>query len=235
MSVYSVYHGPPKQSLGQRVDLSSVPNQISVSNQFSIPFINSTNLPPPFFKNAGGGLAYDVVTKTPWYSDGITWHPITPVLPTGNVHSYSFIAGLANQTILPSVDTTLIGWSTAGPPAVYSTLVQWNLATGIYTATQSETLYISACISWAAGVSNLGNRSLRIEYQAAGSGIWQIAAESGKQGEPSTNVETPQTCDMNLLMSVGDQARVTVFHNAPVNLQIAGTNHTGLSGFRVGT
>lgn len=125
-------------------------------------------------------------------------------------------------------------WSAAGPPPVYMSLPQWNLATGIYTATQAENVYLSVCICWAAGVSNLGTRSLRIEYQASGSGIWQIAAESGKQGEPNTNIETPQACDMNLLLAVGDQVRVTVLHNAPVNLQIAGGVHSAVSGFRIG-
>jgi hypothetical protein len=153
------------------------------------------------------------------------------VAASGNVQNYSFTAG-ANQIIAPNIDTPIIMWTTSGGPPVYSTLPQWNLATGTYTASQSEQLYLSACICWAQGISNLGDRSLRIEFRPGGGGPWQIASESTRQGEPKTNVETPQMCDMTLTLSAGDQVRVTVEHSAPFNLQIAGGIHTTLCGYR---
>jgi len=229
----SAYKGPPKKFLGQRILKDEDLTQLQVKNQLRMPYINSTSLPPAYAEKFGGGIAYDVFTNTPWYSDGITWKPFAAVLPPGNVQSYSFIAG-ANQVILPNIITVLNKWSIAGPPPVYTTLPQWNLVLGIYTATQLETLYISVCICWAQSISNLGDRSLRIEYQSSGGGGWQIAAESSRQGEPKTDVETPQVVDMNLLLTAGDQVRITVIHTAPINLQIAGGIHSYSSGFRVG-
>jgi hypothetical protein len=229
----SVYKGPPKKFLGQRLEKDADLDQVKVVNQFAIPRISSANLPPPYLANYGGGLAYDVITQVPWYSDGTTWKPLVSTLPPGNVQSFSFIAG-ANQIIVPNIDTPIIMWSILGPPPVYTTLPQWNLATGIYTATQTENLYISVNICWAANISNLGDRTLRIEYQFSGGGGWQFAAESTLQAEPKTNVETPQSCDMNLLLNVGDQVRITVEHTAPLNLQVAGGIHSTVSGFRTG-
>jgi hypothetical protein len=227
MSVYQVGNLVPR---GSKIIKDGDFNQMKAINQLSLPFINSLNPPPPFNATFGGGLAYDVRTKSVWYSDGRIWRPVS-VSATGNIENFSFTAG-ANQNIIPNVDTPIIMWTTAGPPPVYSTLIQWNLSTGIYTATQAEQLYLSACICWAAGISNLGDRSLRIEYQSSGGGGWQIASESTTQGEPKTNVETPQMTDMTLTLGAGDQVRVTVEHSAPFNLQIAGGIHTTLCGYR---
>jgi hypothetical protein len=225
MSVYQVGNLIPR---GSKIVKDGDINQFQMIQQFSLPFINSLNPPAPFLATFGGGLAYDTVTKSVWYSDGLTWKPVAAA---GNVENYSFTAG-ANQIIAPNIDTPIIMWTTAGPPPVYSSLTQWNLATGVYTATQPEQLYLSACICWAQGISNLGDRSLRIEFMPSGGGPWQIASESTRQGEPKTNVETPQMCDMTLTLNTGDQVRITVEHSAPFNLQIAGGFHTTLCGYR---
>lgn len=228
----NIYNGQLKY-FGQRILKDLDATQIQVTEQFSVPHIQSSDLPPPFISGEGGGLAYDVTTKMPWYSDGVTWKPIMSALPPGNAQSYSFIAG-ANQIINPNIITPLTMWTIAGPAPIYTTLPQWNLATGIYTATQTENLYISIGIAWAAGISNLGDRYLRLEYQASGGGGWIMVAESSRQAEPKTNVETSQTYDMNLLLNIGDQVRITVLHTAPANLQIAGGVHSYVSGFRIG-
>lgn len=228
----NIYNGSLKY-FGHRIQKDFNAQQIQVTEQFSVPHILSTQLPPPFLHDSGGGLAYDELTKVPWYSDGVTWKPLITTLPPGNTQSYSFIAG-ANQVINPGIITPLVMWTTVGPAPVYATLPQWNLGTGIYTATQLETLYISVGIAWAAGISNLGDRFLRLEYQAFGSGIWTMVAEASRQAEPKTDVETPQSYDMNLLLNAGDQVRITVMHTAPINLQIAGGVHSYVAGFRIG-
>lgn len=207
-------------------------NQIQVSQQFKLPFISSTKLPPSFLSPSGGGLAYDVVSKTVWYCNGQVWQPVAASLPPGNAESFSFILGM-NLGIFPNSDIALTGWSIAGSPA-YSSIAQWNLGTGVYTATGNEYLYISVSVEWLAGISNLGTRYIRIEYRPSGGGPWNIVAESKIQASPDQNIATTQTSELSLQLSPGDQARVTVFHNAPLGLQISGGVNTYLSGLRLG-
>jgi hypothetical protein len=216
---------------GQTLIKNDTLNQLQISQQFKLPYISSSNLPPAFLTPTGGGIAFDVVSKTIWYCNGSVWQPVAASLPPGNAESFSFIKGM-NSGVPSNTDTVLTGWTTAGSPA-YSTIAQWNLGTGEYTATGTEYLYISVNVEWLAGISNLGTRRIRVEYKPSG-GVWDIIAESKTQASPDQNIETTQTTGLSLYLSPGDQARVTVFHNAPLGLQIAGGINTYLSGLRLG-
>lgn len=209
-------------------------DNISVTKYNVLPIISSVTPPPNMVSGTGGAIAYDYVTKRVYYNNGSMWLPLQPggVLPPGGSASYSIIK-IGDQVVTPLTDTIVAGWTIApSPPYHDNTGPSWNLATGVFTAAGAQTLFIDVDLSWKANVSNLGSRRLQIIYKPfAGAAI--VAKDVSTQADPNTAVETTQEASTVLVLLPGDQAWITVYHDAPVNLVVAGGNHTSLCGIQM--
>lgn len=183
------------------------------------------------FPRDGGGLAFDLTTRQPFYDNGFQWLPIISGGGGGStVESWSVFKAI-DQSIPPLMDTVLTDWSEAG--AVYISLAQWNLATGEYTATVEEDLSITANVSWAEGFTNQGDRYLRVEHLPSGLFVWDIIKEDVTQADPDINMATTQTVSINMHLFAGDKARVTVEHTASINIDVESGSRSTLCGFRI--
>ncbi len=230
MSQYPVVHVGPRGFRGQKIEVDRVSYESRATHHHGIPYIDSTNLPPGFIAGVGGGMAWDVATKRPYHSDGFTWFPIGGGSP-GTVRSYSQIKD-GDQVLLKNTPTILSDWDISASPA-YHTIPEWNLITGIYTAGDSEDVSIQANIAWAGGVSNLGNRILRIQFFDFSTATSSTIKEAITQADPDLRVDTTQDAAIHVGMQAGDRIFVEVEHTAPVPLTICGGDCTSLSGFRV--
>ena len=230
MSIFPT-SGQQRGFRGLRVERDIRVTDSHTDGRQQIPLIKSNDLPPPTWAGIGGGIAYDVVTKVPYYSDGFTWLPIGGTV--GTVESYAFIKD-HDQVIPRATDSPIAMWESTSS-TTYHTIPGWDLNGGIYSAPRDEDLTIEANISWTAGVSNLGDRILRVEHMTVGVPVWTIVKEVVTQADADLKVETTQECQMHLRISQGDAVRVTVEHNSPIPVKIGGGVHTSLSGFRVNT
>lgn len=215
---------------GQRIEIDRVSYESRATRNHGLPYINSSCLPPPYITGVGGGMAWDVLTQRPYHSDGFTWLPIGGGAP-GTVQSYSQIKDV-DQIITPKMATILATWEIITSPA-YHTIPEWNLVTGIYTAGEREDVSIQANIAWAGGVSNLGNRILRIQFFEFDTATTSTIKESITQANPNLSVDTPQDATIHVGMQAGDRIFVEAEHTAPISLTICGGDCTSLSGFRV--
>lgn len=200
---------------------------ITVSSRLTLPTIDPLHPPPA---TPAGSIAYAPTVDTIYYSNGVGWFPVAGGTP-GTTESYSFVKS-GSQSITPSATTVISGWTISGSP-VYHTLPGWDLTNGIYTAITSEVLTMNVNIAWASGISNLGTRTVKIQYKAFATFVWTTVKSSSTQADPAIGVETTQECQMNMNLAQGDQLRVVVEHNAPVPLTISTGSNTSLSGLRV--
>jgi hypothetical protein len=230
MSQYPVVRVGPRGFRGQKVEIDRLSHDSRATRHHAIPFIDSTDLPPGYLAGVGGGLAWDVVTKRPYHSDGFTWLPIGGGAP-GTVKSYSQIKN-EPQNIPPKTPVILADWDISTSPA-YHTISEWNLTTGIYTAGNIETASIQANISWAGKVSNLGNRILRIQFFDFSTATTTTIKESITQADPDLRVDTTQNVAIHIAMEPGDRVFIEVEHTAPIPLIICGGDCTSMSGFRI--
>lgn len=232
MSEIFPYRGQQKGFRGFKIEKDSVHiEDFRVSNRHQLPAILSNEQPPGHLPGVGGGIAYDLVTKRPYYSDGYTWLPVGANVLTGTVGSYSFLKD-GVQPVPINTEVTISPWEIISAD-VYHSLPGWNLTTGIYTASVEEVLTLEVNISWSAGVSNLGNRILKIQRMKSGSGIWDTIKESVTQADPDLSVKTTQECQIHAKIFTGDSIRIMVAHGAPVPIFIAKGLCTSVSGFRV--
>lgn len=211
-----------------KVYIDSYPDTLVVKTNSVLPIIDSTALPPNVINGLGGGIAYDKTSKSVYYNDGTIWKPIAASIPPSVIQDYSLIKS-GDQTILPLTPTIINSFAIAPNPPYFDNTGDWNVGTGIFTATQPITLRIEAYIAWKAGVSNLGNRTLQLVYKPA-LGIPIIAKESTTQADANTNVETTQDAGIAFQLNVGDQCWTQVIHDAPVNLVIVSGTHTTVYG-----
>lgn len=226
----SIYRGPQSGFRGFGIEKDQPDfSTVSVRSQFSVPLIDISNPPPGFLHGVGGGLAFDSGSKIVYYSNGTTWLPIASGV-AGTVETFTIIKGAA-LVIPPSIETAVSGLTVAGSPT-YHTIPGWDLATGIYTSPSASAINVQVNLAWSAGISNQGDRSMRIQFRAGGIGAWVTTKEVITQADADINVETTQESQMSLQLSAGDQVRVAVFHNALVPINVAGGNHTSISGFR---
>jgi len=202
---------------------------LSVSGALNIPVSSIVGLGSPI----QGGIGYNIADNKIYYANGFNWLPISigGGGGSGNSSSFSLIKS-SNQTILPSIPTVLTFWSTTPQPPYHDLTGNWNLATGVFTATVICTLTINACITWSAGISNLGNRTVNIFYKPS-AGIATIVKQTMRQANPDTNVETAQETTATILMNIGDSCWVGVMHNAATNLIISNSISTTLSGILI--
>lgn len=231
MSGIFPYRGQQKGFQGFKIEKDAIEiDSFRVLERHQLPEILSNDQPPGHWPGRGGGIAYDLVTKRPYYSDGYIWLPIGANTP-GTVGSYAFLKD-GVQPVPISTEVTIAPWEIASDD-VYHSLPGWNLITGIYTATVEEVLTLEVNISWSAGVSNLGNRTLKIQRMKFGSGIWDTIKESVTQADPDLSVQTTQECQIHARILTGDSIRIMVEHGAPIPVSIAGGLCTSVSGFRV--
>jgi hypothetical protein len=193
-----------------------------VNKVSKLPYINSNSLPSAQIAGGfGGGIAYDTITKRPYYSDGTSWFPIANSAP-GNVESFSQYLP-TSQTIPPgNALTTLINWSASTP---FHTLPGWNLGTGIYTETlAARDIQITADVQWG-GVSNtnLGKRWIYIMFFDSSTGDTTALKSDDTQAAPSNLFNTQQDVTVNVRLNTGDQIWVAVKHGAPTPQDILGT------------
>jgi hypothetical protein len=215
-----------------RITKDIYPDVTIVTKSFVLPGIRSSNPPPNLIYGRGGGLSYDIETKRVYYNNGSAWLPLATANGAGStVNSYSHIKNIV-QNIQPNIDTTISGW-TATPFPPHHTLAQWDLVTGVYTATEFQHLGVDADVSWMGGISNLGQRILRIRYYDFNSNTTITSTEVITQADPNTSVETTQEISDYLRLNPGDQVWVEVRHDAPVNLSISSGEHTSICGVRI--
>lgn len=200
-------------------------DNVKISESITLPYIDS-NTPPGTY---AGKIAWDVVTMSPYYSTGSEWLPIGTGAP-GTVESYSHVKGV-DQTINPDTPSTITGWVGSGDS--YHTIPQWNLTTGVYQSDASEIVTISVNISWKGGISNLGNRIVRLVKYDALTTATSTVKESVTQADPNNAVDTTQEFQINVKMRVGDLLYVQVEHDAPTPLVIEGGNSTSVCGTRL--
>ena len=230
MSQYPVVKVGPRGFRGQKIEVDRVSYESRSTRNHGIPYIDSSNLPPGFIAGVGGGMAWDVTTKRPYHSDGFTWFPIGGGAP-GTVKSYSQIKDM-DQIIPSKTPVILDDWDIIASPA-YHTIPEWNLITGIYTAGDRETASVQANIAWSGGISNLGNRTLRVQFFEFSTATTMTVKEVETQADPNLRVDTTQEAAIHISMQPGDRIFIEVEHNAPIPLTICGGDCTSLSGFRV--
>lgn len=218
-------------SRGQKqrgISNSEVLDNLRCLGSLQVPLIDISNPPPPLTATSnGGGLAYDPVTKIPYYSDGLSWLPLVTSVPPGNVATYSFIS--SNITpVPPNTDVVLTNW-TILPSTVYHTLPEWgNPPTGIFTASTDMFLQITVNVSWSIG-NNSGLRTLRIDYDDGGGFVPVKQADT--QPDATTGVETTQECSISLQLQAGDVIRIVVRSTSSSLTSMSSGIQTSVSGF----
>ncbi len=227
MSRLVPYTGPNK---GFGIEKGDVIKNLRVTDRSILPAISSANLPPPVLHGSGGGIAYDLITNRPYYSNGVTWLPFGSGGGSGG-SSYTFIKN-TNQRVAPNTDTGVIDWESSSQ-TVYHTVPEWNLSTGIYTASSNVFLSIAVNLSWSSNSNNLGERILRVQYRQGGTIAWITIKEVKTQVDPNISVETTQECQINLELTTGDAVRISVEQDvAGRSADVASGNHTSVSGLQ---
>lgn len=213
---------------GFRIYKDSKLDTLAVRTDEELPVIRSDSFRTPI----EGGILYEPTTQRIYYADGTQWIPITPGGGgPGNATSYSLIKN-TEQIIPPLVTTILTNFLVTPDPPYHDLTGGWNIVSGVYTATVNEAVEFDVDLSWKAGISNIGNRTLRIIYKPfAGAPV--IAKQAVTQADPNTNVETTQEAGTFLKMMPGDQAWIEVFHNSNVNLIVSSGSSTSVSGIKL--
>lgn len=201
---------------------------LSSSNNLQIPVATISGLGAP----VKGEIGYNTADNKIYYSNGVSWQPISGVTPvTGNTTSFSLVKNTV-QTIAASMPTILTSWLDTPQPPFHDQTGNWNLATGVYTATVLSTLTINVCIAWSPGINNLGYRTVNIFYQPF-LGLASIVKQTMTQANPSTGVETTQETTTTLLMNPGDSVWVGVMHNSSTSLTISNGISSTISGILI--
>jgi hypothetical protein len=201
---------------------------LTASDNLQIPVASISGLGAP----VKGEVGYNTLDNKIYYANGVIWQPISiGGGGGGNTTSFSLVKNSV-QIISPTVQTILTDWSSTPQPPFHDQTGNWNLSTGVYTASVLSTLTINACIAWSAGINNLGYRTVNIFYKPV-AGLSSILKQTMTQANPSTNVETTQETTTTALMNPGDQIWVSVMHNSNTNLNISNSISTTLSGILI--
>jgi hypothetical protein len=218
-------------------------------DQIRVPEIN------PIYPADGygyGNTGYDPVSGWLYYNDAGTWTllngvgptgptggtgaigPIGPTGPTGSTNVYGYcIAKNGDQTIPANTWTQLVSFTGSPPP--YATLPQWDLTTGVYTASDQETVTFNADISWKKNVSAQGIRQMRLAYLPLGIPPAIIVKQTNTLPDSFKGIETTQEMSVTAEMNATDQIYIEVFHDAPMSLIVEGGVGTTVSGIRYDT
>ncbi len=229
MSGYPVFRGTINGFRGFRIEKDLRVDTVINNDSLVMPLIRSNALPEGMIPSIGGAIAYDVVTERPYYSDGYTWFPIAGSATT-NLNSFGFLKD-GNQTIPNSGITGITSYTTIGS-TTYRTIPQWDLTTGIYTATAIEDLNLSVTVTWASGVTNQGKRFLYVQHRPTAISPWTTVKVIETQADPDIASTTTQEGGIALRLDTGEQVRVASSQNSVLSIPISGGMDTIISGFR---
>lgn len=204
-----------------KVDVSKI------SSQAQIPVIPTAKFSTPI----SGGILYEPTFEKIYFGTGTQWKQINGGGGSGNSTSFSLIKS-GEEIIIPATDTIISNWTNLPSPPYHDNTSDWDIMSGIYTATESSTLFITVNIAWKAGINNLGDRIVKILYKN-GVNPPVVVKESATQADANTSVETTQDTSIALALLIGDQVWVEVRHTSPVNLVISTGNHTSISGIKM--
>lgn len=203
---------------------------LTITSSLNIPKINSNMLDN--VRRKAGEVAYDVVTKRTWecvedVGGLLLWRPIAGGGGgSGSVKDFSLIK-FNNQIIPSGTETTLTSFVAALP--YFDSTGQWDSTTGVYTATEVQTLILSVNVTWAPGVTNQGKRSIKIYHKPAAS-PQVLIKDSTTQASASMDYATTQIATVGVTLAVGDQVYVKAFQNSGFDIPIDNTGT--LSGHR---
>ncbi len=206
-------------------------DDIRADQSFTLPITGGPNFPLNVQEGIGGGLLYNNVTQLPYYNDGTQW------LPLGggggsSVSPYALIKD-GDMNVPTSTDTIITTWDSTPLPYNDDTGL-WNLATGVYTADDDQSLMVAANITWAENYSTIGRRFLQIIYKPS-AGAPVIVKEAVTQPDPNVAIKTTQEATLVMKLTTGDQVWVQVSQTSGVTIPITGGNETSLSGFNSST
>lgn len=207
---------------------SFVGDVLDVPVAAAIAMIDSNRL--QFTPTVFNGIAFDIITKKIWYCDniGTRWHPISNG-SSGSGSTIDFaLQKLGSQVIPPGIYTILTSFTTAAP--YFDNTLLWNTGTGVYTASDTpHYIILTVDVSWAAGVSNQGSRTVQIIYKPFAAAE-QILKEGTTQADPNINEPTTISITGGATLNLNDQIYVKVYHNALVPLTI--DDNAGIVGHR---
>ena len=194
---------------------------VKASDSLSIPKINSNMLP---IKGVAGQIAYDTVTRRTWECvenpPGVTtWRPISIGGGSGSTTDFS-LKKSGTQNIPSGVETIITSFSTTSP--YFDITFSWNIISGVFTALVAQSMILDVDMTWAAGISNQGERSIRVYYKPF-AGAEQLVKDSSTQASPSNSSPTTQDASVGIFLAAGDQVYVKALHNAGVSLTIDST------------
>lgn len=202
-------------------------------NQSDSDFARSSHLTAPTFASAvsfpprpvTGDIAFDSTTGKVWWYTGVGLGWQTFSAGTGIAVQYS-IRKTFTQNIPSGVHTVLTGWDASALPFVALPDADWDLTTGVYTASVNTTISVNISLAWSPG-SNYGIRTLRIVHNGV------MVKSTSTQADPNAAIETTQEVSMTLNLVAGNTFYVDVYHDAPTPLDISNNDKTTISGVRV--
>lgn len=178
-----------------------------------------------------GGLLYEPITEQIFYADGTQWLPLMSGGGGGTSVSYSIVKS-GEQSIPPMADTIVNPWTVLPSPPYHDNTLNWDLGAGVYTATALSTVSFNVNISWKGGISNLGDRTVKVIYKPS-LGLPYVAKEATTQADPSTMVDTTQEINATLEMEDGDEAWIEVSHDCNIPLILRQGNTTSVCGIEI--
>lgn len=206
-----------------RMETEVVATKVKVLGALCLPMIDPAT-EGMVYSNLGGGIAYDPVGRRVMYYDNQLpnkWKPLGSGGPSPSGSTLSYSLDKFSQVIPSSTATILTNWKLTNPS--YDRTLSWDSLTGVYTASVALDLNVSANVTWEAGESNSGTRTLQIIHKRPALPL-RIAATVTRQAEPDILVETTQSAEVGIPLSIGDQVWIRVSHTSIGNLTIASTS-----------
>lgn len=211
-------------SVGAGIGLNGTPNPITTAGIIDLA---DTAVTPGTYGDVNNIPQYTVDQQ-----GRMTFSANIPLSTISGLSSSFSLIKSGTQNILPTVFTILTNWTNTPSPPYHDNTGEWNLGTGIYKASQTSTLYINLSLSWAGGISNLGNRTCRIIYKPS-AGVQFTAKEFVTQADPDTAVATTQELSISLQLATNDEVWIEVSHTSPVNLTVSSGNTTTIAGVKI--
>lgn len=215
---------------GQKIFRDAIFDSTTSINKNLIPNVPLPDLlnTPNKFPGEPGRIVYNPVGKSIHYSDGLEWLKLTPGSGGGSINGFMFGKNLdmliQNNTTIP-IDS----WSISFSPS-YSTIVGWDLGTGVFTASSEGYLMLDVSVTWS-NSPNIGRRVLNIEYKQFPSPFYAIVKQIVIQPPGNNSISMSQMCSATLHLDVEDSVRVSVFQDSGTNLNILQGVVTTISGF----
>lgn len=201
-------------------------------------------LKPPVIPTANtidreeGLIGYDPDSERLCYTDSnLVWRCMAIVddLPDAGSHDMTSAMLLVTNVVssaAPGFNVPTVGyhrltdWTTAAPRIAS---VNWDNATGIYTAADEGNFQVNVQVSWRETQRNQGIRVLRIIH-TDGALTETIMAETVTNPSPNRQVNTVQQAHAGVAMVPGDTIHVEVAQTSCVDKDVEGGATVGSSG-----